>query len=115
VTIGAYAAQPISMALHELATNATKYGALSRSGGVVAVRWRLIEAGTWLCLEWCESGGPPVPGPPVGRGFGSRVIEQTITQQLGGRIERRWAPEGLACVLEIPLRRGPEIIAARAA
>jgi PAS domain S-box-containing protein len=94
-------AQALSMALHELATNATKYGALSVSGGRVAVRWA-AEAGM-LRLSWTESGGPPVAAPPAARGFGSRVIEGTIADQLGGRVLREWPVEGLVCRIAVPL------------
>ena len=104
------AVQAMSMTLHELATNATKYGALSRPEGRVAVAWSVDRAAGLLRLRWEERGGPPIAAPPIAapparRGFGSRVIETTIQGQLGGRLERRWEAEGLVCLLELPLAR----------
>ncbi|WP_158292342.1 PAS domain-containing protein [Paracraurococcus ruber] len=102
--IAAEAAQPLAMVLHELATNATKYGALSAPGGLVSVAWMPDPAEGSLLLEWVETGGPPVPGPPRRRGFGSRVLEATL-HQLGGHIALEWRPEGLACRVRAPLGR----------
>ncbi len=97
------AAQAVSMALHELATNAMKYGALSVSTGQVRVEWGLNDESGLLWLRWTERGGPPVDAPPKRRGFGTRVIEGTIRDQLRGRVERRWEREGLVCELHLPL------------
>lgn len=105
VTLAPSAAQALSMALHELATNAVKYGALSVPAGRVAVRWHLDHAAGMLRLRWAESGGPPVAAPPRRRGFGSRVIEGTVRDQLGGRIERLWDAGGLACEMSVPIGR----------
>ncbi|WP_160000567.1 HWE histidine kinase domain-containing protein, partial [Roseomonas sp. 18066] len=99
------AAQGVSMVLHELATNATKHGALSRPGGRVAVSWQLQEAAGRLALCWSEAGGPPVEAPPQRQGFGSRMVEATIRRQLGGVVRRQWRREGLECELELPLRQ----------
>jgi PAS domain S-box-containing protein len=71
----------LSLALHELATNATKYGALSRPEGHVSVTWGVQEG--MLHLDWKESGGPPV-APPTKRGFGSRLLEDIVGRDLGG-------------------------------
>ncbi len=98
-------AQPISMALHELATNAVKYGGLSRAGGGVRVEWELANLSTLLLLRWSEHGGPPLPGPPQRRGFGTRVLEATVQEQLGGRLQRHWHDQGLVVELQVPLRR----------
>jgi PAS domain S-box-containing protein len=103
VTLPPAAAQGLSMALHELATNATKYGALSVPTGQVTVSWEVAEAAGRLRLRWAEAGGPPLAGPPARLGFGSRVIETTIRQQLGGAVRRAWNPGGLVCALELPL------------
>ena len=103
VPIAHTAAQPIGMALHELATNAAKHGALSRPGGTVTLRWWL--AGGALRLRWEECGGPPIAGPPTRRGFGSRLIEATAQAQLGGTVEKRWEPDGLVCEIALPLAR----------
>jgi two-component sensor histidine kinase len=96
------AVQPVAMAIHELATNATKHGALSVAGGGVAVRWSVDQAGTTLALRWQEEGGPPAR-PPQRQGFGSRVLEATIRGQLGGSIALEWSAEGLACAMTLPL------------
>lgn len=99
------ASQAVSMALHELATNATKYGALSVPGGWISVTWMLDSAADVLRLRWAETGGPPLDTPPSRRGLGSRVIEATLRDQLGGRVERSWERSGLVCMAELPLAR----------
>ena len=101
--IPAALSQALSLALHELATNATKHGALSQAGGRVTVAWSL-EQGR-LRVEWHEQGGPQVRGSPHRNGFGSRLLTSTIRHQLGGSLEQRWRPEGLVCVLDVPLDR----------
>jgi two-component sensor histidine kinase len=78
VTLSANGAQPLSMALHELATNAAKYGALSAPNGKVLLHWELDAAAGKLRLRWKERGGPAITGPPTRRGFGSRIIEGTL-------------------------------------
>jgi two-component sensor histidine kinase len=95
------AAQHVSMALHELATNAAKYGALSAPGGVVSLTWR-VEDGT-VVVDWEEQGGPPMMGPPAHEGFGSFLIRSTIEQQLGGSVAMAWEPDGLRCRMEFAL------------
>ena len=96
------AVQPLAMVLHELATNAAKYGALSTPAGRIAVTWSTGEPDTAvLRLRWQESGGPPVAGPPDRRGFGSTLIESTVRHQLGGEVTTRWEPEGLCCELTV--------------
>ncbi len=105
LTLAPDAAQALSMALHELATNATKYGALSAPAGRVTVSWAVDAAAGRLRMSWAERGGPPVAAAPTRRGFGSRVIEATVRDQLGGRVERRWEAAGLVCEIEVPLAR----------
>ena len=107
VQVAAAAVQPIAMLVHELATNATKHGALSLPGGVVEVRWMVepLMSGGTLHLHWAEVSGPPVQGVPARRGFGTRVIEATVRRQLGGTIGRRWEPTGLVVEVSIPLAR----------
>ena len=88
----------LALAMHELATNAVKYGALSQDGGRVGVQWRIAEDdGTArLELEWRESGGPPV-SPPTRRGFGSRLIERSLARELHGEVTLLFDPDGLVC------------------
>jgi two-component sensor histidine kinase len=107
-------AQPLAMAVHELATNAAKHGALSVPRGRVSVSWR-VEGGTpgrVLRLRWAEAGGPPVAGPPAQRGFGSRVLDGTVRVQLGGAVSLAWVRTGLVCEVEAPLGRDPSAAAA---
>jgi PAS domain S-box-containing protein len=94
-------AQTIALALHELATNALKYGALSTLSGNLAVSWR--EAAGMLEIDWRESGGPRVSA-PTRRGFGTRSVIASVETQLGGDVDFDWRPEGLVCRLSIPLQ-----------
>ncbi|OYW09051.1 MAG: hypothetical protein B7Z53_03695, partial [Rhodospirillales bacterium 12-71-4] len=105
IALPAEATQPLTMLVHELATNAVKHGALSVEAGHLAVRWWLSDQR--LVLTWTESGGPPLAAPPSRVGFGTRVLDATARRQLGGTIALDWRPEGLACRLGIPLRRKP--------
>jgi PAS domain S-box-containing protein len=103
--LSAKTALALSMAMHELATNALKYGAWSREDGRVAVIWGRVtgEDGRGrLRLEWRECDGPPV-APPARRGFGSRLIERGLAAEMGGRVELQFQPDGLACVIDAPL------------
>ena len=95
VTLPAEQVQAMSMALHELATNASKYGAFKTEAGRVSVSW--TTQGEGLVLVWTELGGPPVE-PPTKLGFGSRLLE-SLAQQLGGTVERQWRREGLRAEL----------------
>jgi PAS domain-containing protein len=99
------AVQALSMALHELATNAVKYGALSVPAGRLAVTWEVDHAARRLCIRWTERGGPAPARALTRRGFGSRVIEATVQGQLGGVLDRRWEAAGLSCELRLPLAR----------
>jgi PAS domain S-box-containing protein len=95
-----FVAQAIAMTLHELATNAAKYGALSVDEGHVELRWSLSTDGQ-LVLDWSETAGPPVTTPKR-QGFGTRMIEQMITNQLKGTIRLDWRADGLACEIAFP-------------
>ena len=97
--------QSLSMTLHELATNAAKHGALSAPGGRVSVSWEVNPEAGLLVLTWREQGGPRVPSAPTRRGFGSRVIEATVENQLGGAVDRAWDEAGLVCVITVPMAR----------
>ena len=93
------------LALHELATNAAKYGALSVPHGRLDISWRAEtdESGRKrLSMDWVEQGGPAVE-PPKRLGFGSRLIERSIRDELGGLLEMRFQPDGLRCSLHLPL------------
>ena len=102
VTLSSRAAIAFAMALHELATNAARHGALSTKGGRVDIAWRV--AAEHLCLSWREQGGPQV-APPARRGFGLRVIEASFRDQLHGRVELSFASAGFGCEVDIPLAR----------
>ena len=93
--------QPLAMLLHEFATNAAKYGSLSRRSGSVAVAWTIIGTKGGLRLTWRERGGPPVV-PPVHAGFGSTLVRNLAQRQLAGKIRFDWHPRGLRCSLELP-------------
>ncbi|MGX7707400.1 sensor histidine kinase [Methylobacterium sp. Gmos1] len=96
-------ALPLGMAIHELATNAAKYGALSVGTGQVAVEWRLDpQAGAeTLSLSWRESGGPPV-APPTRTGFGTRLIRTSLERELAGEVRLDYAETGLVCRIAVP-------------
>jgi PAS domain S-box-containing protein len=104
VTLKPKPAVTLAMALHELATNSLKHGALSRGEGRVALAWAIHAAadGPRLGLEWREEGGPPA-SPPNRRGFGLRLIERALAADLGGTVSLDFAPEGLVCRLDAPL------------
>jgi two-component sensor histidine kinase len=103
VPIGVKAATSLALILHELATNAAKYGALSAPGGAVIISGEL--RGERFGLAWQERGGPEIPGPPERRGFGTILAERGAITQLGGSIAHDWAREGLTLRLEVPLDR----------
>jgi PAS domain S-box-containing protein len=90
-----------TLALHELATNAAKYGALATPGGHVEFRWRIEERDDTFRAEWKEFGGPPVAAPKR-RGFGARLIEQGLASELGGDVALEFAAAGLVCRIEAP-------------
>ncbi|MCB5176630.1 sensor histidine kinase [Microvirga lenta] len=94
----------IAMALQELATNATKYGALSSAEGEVHLTWSVTETSgaPRLQLQWEERGGPPV-SPPLTRGFGTRLIERSLAHDLDGSADIDFAPTGVVCRFEAPL------------
>lgn len=95
-------AMSLGLAIHELTTNAAKYGALSTTEGQVDVSWEPISDNT-IALHWKERNGPAVVA-PTRRGFGSTLIERIIAQQLGRPVEMRFDPDGLYCRIEVPVR-----------
>jgi len=98
------ATQPVALVLHELATNAAKYGALSSPKGHVSVQWRQQTSGHapgTLVLDWKETAGPPIPA-SISPGYGTSVIKELMPYELGGAVDLVFAPEGVKCRLEIP-------------
>ena len=90
----------LSLAIHELATNAAKYGALTKPDGRVSVTWRANDDGT-VELTWVESGGPPV-APPTRRGFGSTLIERALAMETGGHANLHYLRTGVVCEIFLP-------------
>jgi len=101
VLLGPNAAVTLNMAFHELATNAVKYGAFSTPHGRVDVAWAHDVQGDSVVVDWRESGGPAV-AVPTQTGFGSRLIEQGLTRELGGSARLTYLPGGLWCQLRLP-------------
>ena len=91
----------IALLLHELATNAAKYGALSGSAGVVHIDCSSKE--DWLVMTWEERGGPPIKGPPNREGFGGSLARKIVANQFSGRFSNEWNSNGLTIRIEIPL------------
>lgn len=106
VELPSEAAVPIGMAIHELTTNAAKYGALSVSTGRLAIRWTAEpeENGIRLKLTWAESGGPRVKAPKK-QGFGSRLLHRVLTTQLSAKVDMDFNPDGLVVVIEASLKQ----------
>lgn len=101
IVIDDRATTPLALLFHELATNATKYGALSVVGGTVAVA--IERGGEQAVIRWSEQGGPTVQPPAGENGFGSQLIEMSAVRQLGGTVSRDWRPEGLDMTIRVPL------------
>jgi PAS domain S-box-containing protein len=95
------AVQNLGLALHELATNAQKYGSLSDPEGKVSIRWQFCEEASKLRLTWQENGGPPV-APPQRSGFGRAMIETVVSQALDGDVKLSFPPKGVRCEIVIP-------------
>ncbi len=100
-------AVPLAMAVHELTTNAVKYGALSVPDGQITVSWttQRTQTGIMLDLEWVESNGPPVT-PPTRRGFGSTLLERVLGGQLGGTVDVNYAPDGARVRIRAVISQG---------
>jgi PAS domain S-box-containing protein len=98
------AALSLAMVFHELATNSAKYGALSNDAGIVDITWQLVGApdGERMRLLWKETGGPPV-SPPTHKGFGSRLIQRGLAQELNGEVHLEYDPSGVSCLITMPL------------
>jgi len=101
------AALSLAMVFHELATNAAKYGALSTGAGRIDITWQLVAKadGDQVRLLWKESGGPPV-SLPRRKGFGSRLIERGLAQELNGEVHLEYDPAGVSCEIAMPVPKG---------
>ena len=97
--VGPQAATAVTLLLHELATNAVKYGALGPSGGVVSLAWR--HEGADVVITWSESGGPPLAGAPRLEGFGSRLTRTSVEGQLGGSLALAWEATGFVATMRV--------------
>jgi two-component sensor histidine kinase len=100
VDFDARAALSMTMVLNELTTNAVKYGALSKSTGAVSVSWHVADGGV-LRLSWIEEGGPKVTT-PTERGFGTRLIERCVENDVAGKLDLRFESAGVQCFIETP-------------
>lgn len=103
ISCGERAVSGLSLVLHELATNAVKYGALGSGNGLVEISWKLYDEA--LNLTWDESGSAPIEGPPEHKGFGTRLIESTVIHQLKGTLARDWRREGVIVEIAVPLAK----------
>jgi two-component sensor histidine kinase len=110
VMLTAAETQSVAMVIHELVTNAAKYGALSTPDGRVEVSWEHRPGGdppAGLTIVWLERGGPPIAASAgSGSGYGTSLIRDLIPHELGGTVDLAFAPEGARCRIEIPLQRG---------
>jgi PAS domain S-box-containing protein len=103
VPVGSNTTTSLALVLHELATNAAKYGCLSCEEGELSIRWTVQDE--MVDLAWTESGGPLIEKAPSFEGFGTQLSQRSITGQLGGTLEREWQPEGLRVRMTLPLNR----------
>lgn len=103
VELAPRAALSMTMVLNELATNAVKYGSLSKPSGTLSVDWRMSDGPNGaLELEWLERGGPPVVA-PARQGFGTRLIDRCVQRDLDGRLDLEFAETGVRCRIDVPL------------
>src|SRR5215212_9740956 len=104
-------ALPLGMAIHELTTNAAKYGALSVLGGSLRVTWALVgqEESRALEIGWLERGGPPVHA-PLRRGFGSQLLERVLNAQIGAHATISYEAQGLRAHIEVPLPNPQQLL-----
>jgi two-component sensor histidine kinase len=99
-------AMSLGLAIHELATNAAKYGALTTANGSIAVEWDIADEGVAV-IHWREAGGPPV-SEPTSRGFGRDLIEKVVAHELGSQVNLEFKPTGVECTLHVPVRKAAE-------
>jgi two-component system CheB/CheR fusion protein len=107
VRLRAKPAESFALAVHELATNAVKYGALSAPTGRLRVAWSIGTSGTEKLFEfrWAESGLEGLPPPPRRRGFGTEVLERSLAYELGADTRLSFRPDGLDCRISVPVER----------
>jgi two-component sensor histidine kinase len=113
ITVAPRVALTLALAMHELTTNAAKYGALSVPSGRITVNWRILRRPSQpplLWLEWREHGGPPA-ATPARRGFGSRFIESSVASELRGTARLNFTETGLRCTMEFPIETAAAEIA----
>jgi two-component system CheB/CheR fusion protein len=105
------AAEVFALALHELATNAVKYGALAQENGRVAISWRVLQTaqGGRLSLDWRETGVPALDPKPSRTGFGRDLIERGLPYELGAATSLEFLPGGVRCTVELPLDEDGEV------
>jgi two-component system CheB/CheR fusion protein len=104
ITLTPRAGLALAMAFHELASNATKYGALSTNSGSLAVSWSVDHTSdATLKFIWQETGGPSIAGPPSQRGFGSTLIERALTHEMDAKVRQEFRASGLYCTIDILL------------
>ena len=102
LTIGSKQAVSLALAIHELATNAIKYGALSNADGTIAIAWQLAtDPDQTFTFEWTESGGPII-APPTRRGFGSRLVERVLRADFNSPATIAYPPTGLTLSITTP-------------
>lgn len=103
-------AELLALGLHELATNAAKYGAFSTSTGSVSLGWELVEAlgEPQVRIVWTERGGPPV-SPPTRRGYGTKFVQSALESATGTAVDLQFAPEGVTCTFVIPVEAGTRV------
>ncbi|MFZ4688790.1 MAG: sensor histidine kinase [Polymorphobacter sp.] len=106
VALSSRVAQALGMALHELATNAVKYGALSRPGGQLHVNWSVNASTGAVLFRWTETGVRGL-GTPSPSGFGSTIIDRILPAEIAGTVARDFTPDGLVCTIEIPVPTKP--------
>jgi PAS domain S-box-containing protein len=100
LTLGSKAATSLALVMHELATNAAKYGAMSQPGGEVSVEWALEDE--MIAMRWSEKGGPPITGTPQPSGFGSRLSRISVEGQLDGSLAFQWPSDGVVVDIRFP-------------
>jgi two-component sensor histidine kinase len=103
VPVGSNTTTSLALVLHELATNAAKYGCLSNPDGQLVIQWTMSD--DEVDFFWTETGGPLIEVPPTFEGFGTQLSQRSIAGQLGGTLDREWRSEGLLVHMTMPLSR----------